>query len=440
MPSRRTTVLAASIAAAVVIGAGALVATASTGSGHASAAGPAAASGGTNAVLEWNTTLLGIVRDPRLQPKTIHPTRSSAIMNAAVYDAVDAIDGSRAQYLTHLTAARSASEPAAAATAAHDVLVALYPGAKATLDTQLRSDLARLSGSAVQQGEDVGHAAAAALLGARAHDGASVKPPAFAATSIAGRYQPVPPAFTPPVFRQWGKVQPFTMSAADQFRSPAPPALDSAEYAATFRQVQSRGAKQSTTRTADETQAAGFWNAPIQDFWTQVTLDAAARHSTSLPDTARLFAQVDLAVADTTIAFYDTKYSYDRWRPVSAIRGAGGDGNAATTPDPAWTPLYPTQADPSYPGAHSAVSAAAADVLDTFFGTDKDSFSLTSPVLHGVTRHFDSYSAAALEAGNSRIWAGVHFPVDHTAGVKLGRSVAQHVLTTSLQPTSTSGY
>jgi membrane-associated phospholipid phosphatase len=151
-------------------------------------------------------------------------------------------------------------------------------------------------------------------------------------------------------------------------------------------------------------------------------------HRTTLAQNARLFALLDLSLADSTIAFYDAKYTYRFWRPVTAIRARATDGNSATVADPSWTPLATTALDPSYPGAHSTISAAGATVLRSFFGSDHDAFSVSSEVLPGVQRSFTSFSGAAEEAGLSRIYAGQHFRTDHVAGQLLGRRVALYVL------------
>ena len=183
--------------------------------------------------------------------------------------------------------------------------------------------------------------------------------------------------------------------------------------------MQNLGASNSTTRTPDQTQIALFWNPPIQNAWNQIAETVAAAHHSDLPTTARLFAALDLSFADAAIAFYDSKYTFQVWRPVTAID---------TTADPGWLPLTgTTPADPSYPGAHSTISAAGADVLAQFYG-NAQRLTVTSPALAGITRSFKSFSAAAEEAGLSRIYAGVHTRLDHVAGLKLGHDVATFVL------------
>jgi len=222
------------------------------------------------------------------------------------------------------------------------------------------------------------------------------------------------------------------LDRGDQFRPAPPPELTSDAYTAAINEVQSLGSATSTTRTADQTEIGKFWNPPIQNFWNQIAQTVALAHHSDLPTTARLFAALNLSVADSAIAFYDAKYTYRLWRPVTAIRLADSDGNPLTVADPSWLPLsINTAADPSYPGAHSTISAAGALVLASFYG-DQQRFSVTSPALAGVTHSFRSFTAAAEEAGLSRIYAGQHVRFDHVAGLKLGHKVARFVLDNAL--------
>ena len=385
-------------------------------------------------VIKWNRILLGILRTPGAQPATIHPTRSMAILHAAVYDAVDAIAKTSAPYLVQLEAPRHASEPAAAAAAAHAVLVRLYPGQAAALDADLAVSLSQVpDGKAKDQGVRVGEQAAAAILTLRADDGSAPTPITFVPGSNPGDYQLTPPRFVQPVFTHWPFVQPFALRSANQFRPPPPPAVTSPTYTDSFDEVKSLGAVASTTRTDDQTQIARFWGAPIQNYWNEIAQTAALAHGTTLVQNARLFALLDLTLADSVIAFYDAKYMYHFWRPITAIRAADNDGNPATAGDPNWTPLATTALDPSYPGAHAVVSAAGADVLSTFFGNDEN-FAVTSEVLPGVERTFTSFSDAADEASLSRIYAGQHFRFDEVAGERLGTQIADYVTSNFLLP------
>jgi hypothetical protein len=358
-----------------------------------------------------------------------------AILHAAVYDAVNAIAKTNAPYLAHLGAPRHASEPAAAAAAAHAVLVRLYPAEAAVLDADLTVSLSQVPDSrAKDQGIRVGEEAAAAILTLRSDDGSAAAPIPFVPGTNPGDYQLTPPGFVQPVFTHWPLVQPFALGSANQFRPAPPPAVTSPTYTASFDEVKSLGIAGSTTRTADQTQIARFWGAPIQNYWNEIAQTAALAHGTTLVQNARLFALLDLTVADSVIAFYDAKYTYHFWRPITAIRAAANDGNPATAGDPNWTPLATTALDPSYPGAHAVVSASGADVLSTFFGSDKENFAVTSELLPGVERGFTSFSAAADEASLSRIYAGQHFRFDLVAGQRLGTQIADYVLRNFLLP------
>jgi hypothetical protein len=376
-------------------------------------------------VIQWNRILLGIIRTPGAQPATVHPTRSMAIMHAAVYDAVNAIVRTHSDYVIHLKGPRHASVAAAAATAAHDVLVQLYPSQVSMLDADLATSLASVAdGPAKDQGVRVGKTAAAQIVSLRSNDGSAASPIPFTPGSNPGDYQLTPPAFAQPVFTHWPFVAPFALRRANQFRPGPPPALTSATYTSAFDEVRSLGEIGSTTRTADQTQIARFWGAPIQNYWNEIAQTVALQHGTTLPQNARLFALLDLTLADSVIAFYDAKYTYHFWRPVTAIRAEGAAAGAASD----WTPLANTALDPSYPGAHAVVSAGGADVLASFFHGDGDSFAVSSEVLPGITRSFTSFSAAADEASVSRIYAGQHFRFDQDAGQRLGRRVADYVL------------
>ena len=382
-----------------------------------------------NAVIEWNRTLLAIVRTPGAQPSSIHSTRNFAIVHAAMYDAVNNIEAKFSPYLVSLpNVPRSASEIAAADAAAHDVLVSLYPAFQASLDRELQQDLVQLPDNERKaQGVAVGQAVAAQILVARSTDRANVTPPVYLPGSQPGDYQLTPPNFAPADFTQWPKVTPFALERADEFRPGPPPALTGATYTEVFNEVKSLGFIDSTTRTAEQTQIGKFWNGNIQDFWNEIAQTAVAAHDLNLEDSARLFALLNISLADTTIAFFDAKYAYNFWRPVTAVQLADTNANPQTDPNPTWLPLTTkTAPDPSYPGAHSAISKAGATVLGFYFGNHFP-FDVTSESLAGVTRHFTSFSAAAEEAGLSRIYAGQHFRTDHTAGKGLGGQVAESI-------------
>jgi hypothetical protein len=265
------------------------------------------------------------------------------------------------------------------------------------------------------------------LLDKRADDGSAATPPPFTPGSAPGDYQSTPPAFAAPVFTRWASVRPFALRRASQFRPGPPPPLTSAKYAAAINEVKALGTAQGSVRTADQTQIGLFWNPPIWAAWNRIAQTAALGHHATLSQDARTFAALNLTFADSVIAFYDAKYAYRFWRPVTAIRAADTDGNPDTAGDPNWTPLSNTAPDPSYPGAHGTISAAGADVLAARYG-HHFGFSLSSPALPGVQRTFVSFSEAAEEASASRIFNGNHTRLDEVAGEYLGHDVAAFVL------------
>src|SRR6266404_7661007 len=429
MNKKKKLILATSIGIFLVIGSlvTALVLSSAPTTG-ASGNGANGYSGSGAIVIAWNKELLHIVQTPGAQPATVHPTRSFAILHAAIYDAVVSITRDAPAYLFSVSAPSSARADAAAATAGHDTLVALYPKWKAALDQQLASELAAIpNGAGKQQGSQVGQAVAARLLAIRATDGSAATPPPFVPGNQPGNYQLTPPKFAAPVFTNWSNVTPFVLNNAAQFRPGPPPALTSQAYAQAINEVKSLGQNTSTTRTPDQTVIGKFWAGPIWNTWNEIAENAALAHHTNLETTARLFAVLNLSFADSTIAFYDAKYHYQLWRPVTAIREANTIGNPAIAGDPTWTPLAVTALDPAYPSAHGVISGAGAAVLAAFFG-NQDQIRLTSDVLPGVVRIFTSYSGVATEAGLSRIYSGQHTRIDIEVGSELGHNVAQFVL------------
>ena len=385
-----------------------------------------------NPVLQWNRALLVIVRTPGAQPATIHPTRSFAIMHAAIYDAVNAIDKTHKSYFVNLRGvSQSASQDAAAAAAAHEVLVGLYPQFQAMLDAQLQQSLAQIpDGAHKADGIILGQIAADGILALRSNDGSNAPPIPYVFGNAPGDYQSTPPNFPQqPQFTHWSHVTPFALKRADQFRPGPPPDLTSERYATVFNQVKSLGIANSTAATADQALTGRFWNGAIQNYWNEITQTVAMERNLTTAQSARLFALLNLTFADGVIAFYDAKYVYNFWRPVTAIRAADTDNNPETLADPNWLPeTTNTAPDPSYPGAHAVISAAGASVLISFFDSDHFDLTVTSEVLEGVTRSFTRLSAAEEEATLSRIFAGQHFRSDLTVGQRLGRNVADFVV------------
>ena len=389
-------------------------------------------------VVDWNRNLLVIVRTHGAQPATIHPTRSFAMMHAAIYDAVNAIDQTHEPYAAGVPhASQSASQEAAAAAAAHEVLVQLYPAFQATLDAELQQSLSQIpDGTPKTEGISVGQAVGDLILALRSNDGSSAPPIPYVFGNAPGDYQSTPPNFPPqPQFTNWSNVTPFALEHANQFRPGPPPPLDSDSYSDAFNEVKTLGIINGTVATADQALTGRFWNGAIQNYWNEITQTAVLTDGLTTAQSARLFALVNFSLADGVIAFYDAKYIYNFWRPVTAIREADTDNNPETVADPNWLPeVTNTTPDPSYPGAHAVISAAAASVLNSVLHHDHFDFTVTSEVLQGTTRSFRRFSAAADEATLSRIFAGVHFRFDLTTGERLGRNVADFVVDHFLTP------
>ena len=422
-------VLASLVSAVLAVGStGVVLADSPSRDSDAGHAGAGRGLQGAAFVVAWNRELLHIVQIPGAQPPTVHQTRSYALLHAAIYDSVVSITRNGRPYLVSVEAPRGARPDAAAAAAGHATLAALYPALKPELDQLLADQLALIpDGRARRQGIEVGDRVASLLLAARADDGSAAMPSPFVAGSQPGDYRSTPPNFPSPVFTDWGNVTPFVLRSGAQFRPAPPPALTSAAYARALNEVKSLGQDSSTSRTADQTLIGRFWAPPIWNTWNAIAEEAALAHHTNLVRTAAMFAALNLSFADSAIAMYDAKYHYQLWRPITAVRLAATDGNPATTGDPTWTPLAVTAADPSYPGAHSTISAAGAAVLAAFFG-NRDEIQVSSPALPGAVRTFRSYSDVATEAGLSRIYAGQHTRIDHVAGIHLGSNVARFVL------------
>ena len=283
----------------------------------------------------------------------MHPTRSFAILHAAIYDAVNAIDRTHRPYLVRLSGVpRDASEEAAAAAAAHQVLVALYPAFQATLDAALQQSLAQIpDGNDKVEGIRVGQTVADRILALRSNDGSNAKPIPYVFGTAPGDYQSTPPNFPPqPQFTNWSHVTPFALERASQFRPGPPPALASDSYGDAFNQIKSLGIVNSTTATADEALTGRFWNGAIQNYWNEISQTFSQAHGLTTAQSARLFALLNLSLADDVIAFYDAKYTYNFWRPVTAIRAADPGINPETVADPHWLPeVGKTAPDSSYP-------------------------------------------------------------------------------------------
>lgn len=385
-----------------------------------SAAAHAAVPVSGDPALYWNQVLSGgLTGSPTVT------SRSYAMVSAAIYDAVNATTGrTHAAFVTGV-ATSGGDTRAATAVAARNMLVALNPAKTAEYDAALSASLALVpDGAAKTHGMATGATIAAASLAARVADG-STAPSTYAPTPGPGNWQPTPPAGAPAAVPQWADVTPFLMAAPDQFRPDAPPNIGSAAYAAAYNEVMLLGSAGSAIRSADQTAAAGFWaQASGTAPWLQAGLNVAEGAGLPSIENARLFALISTSIADSVIGIWDAKYEYDFWRPITAIRNGDFDGNDLTGGDALWTPLLGTPNHPSYISGHSGVASAGATILENYFG-DAHDFCLTAS---GLTRCWDSFSGAALDAADSRLWGGIHWRFDNEAGTALGRAVGEYAL------------
>jgi PAP2 superfamily len=352
-----------------------------------------------------------------------------AILHVAIHDAVNAIEPRYDPYLPRTSQPPAgASVEAAIGGAAHETLVALLPESKARFDAALEETLRTVSeDSSKTAGLAVGRAAAAAMLKARENDGQK-RTVEYTPGTKAGGYRPTPPDFKPAALVQWGSVTPFVLRSSDQFRCPEPPAVDSSRALADLEEVKAIGGSKSLTRTAEQSEIARYWYESSPRGWNRIVREVLAPRQFDVWENARLFALVNLAMAEGYIAGFEDKYHYNYWRPVTAIREGG---------DKEWVSYLPTPPVPDYPSNHTVEGAAAATVMARFFNTDFVSFSMTSGAPYpGITRKFWSFSEAARENGASRVLCGIHFSTAVNAGYTQGECIGDWVFEHALRPAS----
>ena len=385
-----------------------------------------------DAVTDWNAIASNAIVATAGQPPPVSAL-SFAIVQGAVYDAVNAIDGGYQPYLSLPAANPWDSKAAAAATAAYKTLAWLFPGqAFQTTYDEYIAGLADQPAGSRAAGVAVGEAAAAAMIAARTNDGRGGGPGTLVGTEP-GVWRPTIPFFAQDPVPWVGEVRPFLLPNAEMVRSDGPNALTSAAYAEDLNEVKRVGSIDSTVRTPDQTEAAIWWQGNGA-FWNGVTRGISAERGLDIVQNARLFAMEDLAAADGFIGCFKDKYYWKFWRPVTAIRLADTDGNPATEADPSWTPLFDpatpqfgpplsTPPFPDHPSAHSCASSAIVHSMQDFFGTDKISFSSFSARTH-TTRTFERLSDALQEVIDARVWGGIHFRTADVQGAVLGNKVA----------------
>jgi hypothetical protein len=393
--------------------------------------------GADDVVLRWNEAALEAIKAAKTPPP--FAARYLAILHVSMVDAITGVRHTCKPFEVEVKAQPGTSVEAAAAAAAHRVLTELYPERTRRFDALLERSLAPLGeGDHVTRGLTLGRYVAKEVLVWRADDGAD-RQVRFTPKRGPGEWAPTPPDFTGPLAPHWPTLACFALRRGYQFRADGPPKLTDKAYTEALDEVKRLGGKNSTGRTADQTEIALFWadgegTVTPPGHWNRIAQGVARDRGRSLEENARLFALLNVALADVGIACWDCKFHFHFWRPIQGIRQADADGNPDTSPDREWEPLLVTPPFPSYTSGHSSFSGAAATILAAVFGTDTVRFETTSDALPGVTRRFAGFWAAAEEAGKSRIYGGIHWQFDNADGLAGGKKVAEHVLEHCLKP------
>ena len=384
-------------------------------------------------VTDWNQTA---IRATEIAGAPVPvQTRVMAMVHAAMFDAVNAIERKYSAYAVDVSAPPGASAAAAAAGAAHGILERLYPRQKAITDAALASSLARIpEGAARSDGTRLGQEVATQLFALRKDDGfAAVQTYTFG--TGAGVYQATPPMNANPILPHWRNMKPFIMASAKQFAFAGPPAPNSAAFAKDFNEVARLGSRTSTERTNEQTAIAIHWAGSEVPPLNAVGRAAAAAKDLSLIDSARLFALLNMAMANSLIAGFEAKYAFNYWRPVTAIRNAGLANNAAIAAEPGWDSLLVTPPHPEYPSAHCLGAGAAVAVLQHVFEGDRLASSYVYPPL-GVLLRWESFSQIEKEVENARVWGGIHYRTSVEHGSQIGRQVGEFAIKTKMRTTT----
>jgi len=372
-------------------------------------------------VTDWNEIAISTATASKQVP--FESSRTMAIMHTAIFDAVNSIEPQYSPYKIKIDAAAGSSVEAAAITAGYTTLIALFPDQKNSLDSAYANSLSKISGAgdSKNNGIVVGQKAAAAILAFRQSDGSDA-PNIYQPKTTAGMYVPT----MLPMGSTWGHVKPWAMQNGSQFRPGPPPNLTSPEWSRDFEESKTLGGKKSTTRTAEQTDIAKCWTLTGPASWDPIVRQLAASAGRTIIQNARLFALVEIATADAYISVFDAKYTFNFWRPITAIRNAAIDGNDATTAQADWEPLIDTPMHPEYPCAHCITSAAAGAVLENEFGTGTlPIFKMSSPVSKDVVRQWTTIKQYVDEVSAARIYGGIHYRNSTVVGQKMGRQIGQ---------------
>ena len=375
-------------------------------------------------IMDWNAKADALAVEKQL-PNAPN-ARGQAMLHIAMFEALNAIERRYAPYRLKLSADRTASREAAAAAAAYDVLLALHPDKKADLDASLAASLAGIAeNEAKSKGIELGKQAAAGIIALRANDGSNT-PEDYRPVTAAGVYVPT----TIPIESTSSKIRPFAMTSAAQFRAAPPPALTSETWTRDLNEIREIGNSASARRSAEQTTIARFWFFTGPRTYNTIVRQIASNRKMDLVDCARLYALTSIAGADAFIAVFEAKYTYNFWRPVTAIRNADLTSNPATPREASWLPLGTTPMHPEYPCAHCIVASAVSTVLQNVVGNEIDEITLASPTAPGVTRKWTRLQDYSDEVSNARIYAGFHYRFSADAGKDMGKKIGDLAVTT----------
>ena len=378
-------------------------------------------------IMDWNTKSDEIAAQKQVLP--LNHSRGTAILHVAMFEAVNAIEGSYLPYKLNLTADRSTSKEAAAAAAGHDILLALYPDQQSSLDATLATMLAGIAdGEAKAKGIALGKKAAADLIALRANDGIAAQE-TYRPHTAPGIYVPT----VIPLMSIAAAVTPWVMTSGSQFRPAPPPALTSETWTADLNEIRELGRIDSTKRSPEQTTIGRFWFITGPRSYNPIVRQIAMSKDMDIVDCARLFALTSMAGNDAIIAVFDAKYTYNLWRPVTAIRNADQTNNSATPRDASWRPLGDTPMHPEYPCAHCITSAAISAVLQGVAGNEIGELSMSSPTAPGVIRKWTRVQDYSDEVAMARIYAGFHYRFSTIVGKDMGKKIGELAVATQLR-------
>lgn len=380
-------------------------------------------------VTDWNQTAIEVMKVARVAGNPW--SRTLAMVHVAMSDAISSVQGRYTRYVATVPVVPGASAEAAAAAAARQILVQLFPNQQAIVEEAYAASVKAIpEGPAKSQGVAVGEQVAAAVQADRSADGTNV-PDTYRPVTSPGVWVPT----TPPLFAQYARAKPWALTSADQFRPGPPPQLSSALYARDYNETKNLGGAKSTARTAAQTEAVKFWTqANLGPAWQAAARQLSAAKGVGLAENARLFALLNMGVANTFICDWDAKFTYNFWRPVTAIRNGDMDGNDATERDPSWTSLNDTPMHPEYPSQAAIINGVAVGVLESVFGP-KPAIPFTTTDLFdpNLKRQFNSIAEMDEEHKNVRVWGGIHFRNSLEVGYDMGKKIAAYLIDNSLK-------